>query len=73
MPDDVWIVGYDDIDMASWESFDLTTARQPVGEMAGTAVDLLLDRIAHPQRPATHQRFRSEVVVRGSTAGTSFP
>ena len=73
VPDDVWIVGYDDIDMASWESFDLTTARQPVDEMVRVGVQLLLERIDHPDNPATHQRFRSEVVVRGSTAGTAFP
>lgn len=73
VPDDLWIVGYDDIDMASWESFDLTTARQPVDDMVKVGVQLLLERIDNPRKPSTHQRFTSEIVVRGSTDHVPFP
>jgi LacI family transcriptional regulator len=45
VPDALWIVGYDDIEMASWYGFDLTTIRQPLSHMAEIAVDLLLARI----------------------------
>ncbi len=72
VPEDLWIVGYDDIDMASWASFDLTTARQPIDAMVKVAVQLLLERIDNPKKQATHQRFSSEVMVRGSTANTPF-
>lgn len=68
VPDDLWVVGYDDIDMASWESFDLTTVRQPMAEMVADAVDLLLSRIDDPGRPTRCRRFPSHLIVRGSTA-----
>ncbi len=69
VPDDLWVVGYDDIDMASWESYGLTTARQPLAEMAAGAVELLTARIAHPEKPPSSLRLRSEVKVRRSTGG----
>jgi len=67
VPTDVSIVGYDDVAMAAWESFDLTTVRQPTGEMAALAVDLLLGRIADPARSPVRRRFRTDLIVRGST------
>jgi LacI family transcriptional regulator len=68
VPDDLWVMGYDDIDMASWESYQLTTARQPVPEMVQAAVDLLLERIDSPGRPTVHRCFASDIIVRRSTA-----
>ncbi|MEU5884003.1 LacI family DNA-binding transcriptional regulator [Spirillospora sp. NPDC047279] len=73
VPDDLWIVGYDDVDMASWESFSLTTVRQPVEEMVRAGVHLLLERIDNPKKSWTHQRFTSELIVRDSTGRTPFP
>ena len=46
VPDELSIVGFDDIDMAGWEGFNLTTVRQPLAEMGHAAVSLLLERIA---------------------------
>jgi LacI family transcriptional regulator len=68
VPDDVWVVGYDDIDMASWESYALTTARQPLQDMASAAVDLLCTRIAHTDREPITVSLPSEVLVRRTTA-----
>ena len=68
VPDDLWIVGYDDIDMASWPIFNLTTVRQPTSDMAKSAVAALVERSVDPSRPFRHLRFASELIVRGSTA-----
>jgi DNA-binding LacI/PurR family transcriptional regulator len=38
VPGDVSVVGFDDIEMASWPSYQLTTIRQPVSEMVSSAV-----------------------------------
>ena len=46
IPDDLKIVGYDDILIASLLSPRLTTVRQPTEEMGRAAVDLLIDQIA---------------------------
>jgi len=68
VPEDLWVVGHDDIQMSSWEAFDLTTVRQPIGDMVETALRMLLARIERPDKVPEFCRFPSELVVRGSTA-----
>lgn len=41
IPDDLCVVGFDDIDQAAWESYRLTTFRQPVERMADHVAGLL--------------------------------
>ena len=41
IPDDLSIIGYDDIAMASWPTYDLTTIRQSAGKMVESAIQLL--------------------------------
>jgi LacI family transcriptional regulator len=62
-----WVVGYDDVEMASWPSLDLTTVRQPSRDMARAGARMLLDRIASPGLPARHIEFPCELMIRGST------
>ena len=45
IPDDISIVGFDDIPMAAWQSYQLTTFRQPIREMVREAVDMVESRI----------------------------
>jgi LacI family transcriptional regulator len=45
VPGDVSLVGFDDLPMAAWDLFGLTTVRQPMEEMARAAVRLLIERI----------------------------
>lgn len=69
VPEDVWVVGFDDIKMASWEVFDLTTITQPIAEMAREAVVALMRRIDDPHRSPQHLRLGGgAIIVRGSTA-----
>lgn len=51
VPEDVSVVGYDDVPLASWLTYDLTTVRQPVNRMVRAAVDLLLSRIEGDTEP----------------------
>lgn len=69
VPGRLWIVGYDDIEMAAWPAFDLTTVRQPLKQMAQEAVALLRDRIAGVKRDHTTICLPNELVIRGSTGG----
>ncbi len=46
VPEDVAIIGFDDIPMASWESYRLTTVRQPINRMVADALDLIEMQIA---------------------------
>lgn len=69
VPEDVWVVGFDDIAMSAWEISDLTTVSQPIVKMAGEAVRLLVRRMEEPGRDAQHVRLGgTEIIVRGSTA-----
>ena len=73
VPDDVWIVGYDDIEIASWGAYDLTTVRQPMEQMVAQAIELLLARVDAREAPVTHKCLANELVIRGSTARQSLP
>jgi DNA-binding LacI/PurR family transcriptional regulator len=66
---DVSIVGFDDIVIAGLVEPGLTTIRQPIRQMAESAVDLLVGRL-HPDadgRRVVPGDFKPELVVRGST------
>ena len=73
VPEDVWVIGYDDIALTAWDSYDITTVRQPIAEMARAAVSRLLERIGDRDLPARRDCFPSELLVRGSTARTPHP
>jgi LacI family transcriptional regulator len=45
VPEDVSITGWDDLPMAAWEIAQLTTVRQPMGEMARAAARMLVERV----------------------------
>ncbi|MBD3940102.1 LacI family DNA-binding transcriptional regulator [Microbacterium sp. NEAU-LLC] len=67
IPDDVQVVGFDDIAPSKWLRPPLTTVRQPTGEMAAEAVRLIAAAAAgiHPLPERTE--LQTELVVRRST------
>ncbi|GAA1790217.1 LacI family DNA-binding transcriptional regulator [Luedemannella flava] len=67
VPEDMSVVGYDDVDFASELSPALTTVRQPRHELGRAAVDLLLAEHDHGH---THRElvFRPDLILRQSTA-----
>jgi LacI family transcriptional regulator len=67
-PDDVSIVGFDDLDEARWAVPPLTTIRQPLTEMAGMATRMLLALIAGEELESTRVELATPLVVRSSTA-----
>lgn len=67
IPCDMRVVGYDDIAMAAWSSYNLTTVRQPVTTMARNAVAFALERLDQHDRPPRRSRLKSDLVLRGST------
>lgn len=69
VPEDVWVVGYDDVPLAAWRAFDLTTVRQPLELMVNNAVDLLLRRLDGDVSPPVITRVPAELILRGSSAG----
>lgn len=70
VPDDIALIGYDDIDFASATVVPLSSVRQPAEEIGHTAVELLLKTIADPKGDYERRvRFRPELVVRESSGG----
>jgi LacI family transcriptional regulator len=71
VPGELSIVGFDDIDMAGWEGFNLTTVRQPLAAMSRAAATLLLERIgSDPDLPPRHRVF-PVTLVRRETLGAA--
>ncbi len=72
VPDDVAIIGYDDIAFASAAAVPLSSIRQPRKDLGRRAAELLFDEISaiDDGREHTHEqvRFTPELVVRRSTA-----
>jgi DNA-binding LacI/PurR family transcriptional regulator len=66
VPRDVGVLGFNDIAMASWAAYDLSTIRQPIAEIIVAAVDMAIKLVAghHPQSGA--KRFACEAVLRGT-------
>lgn len=48
IPEQLSILGFDDVPMAAWEVFQLSTVRQPFPEMARAAARMLAERIERP-------------------------
>lgn len=65
VPDDVSVVGYDDVPIASWPAYDLTTIRQPVNRMVDATVDAILSRIEGDDAPR-HVLIPGPLMIRGS-------
>jgi DNA-binding LacI/PurR family transcriptional regulator len=68
VPDDVSLVGYDNIRPGALGSSNLTTIDQPRREMGATAVTLLLDRLDRKRVRGRHVTVPPSLVVRSSTA-----
>lgn len=66
VPEDVSIVGYDDVPLAAWAAYDLTTVRQPVNRMVEATVETILGKIADPERPAQKIEIDGPLIARGS-------
>ena len=66
IPDDLSIVGYDDVGAARWPSYGITTVTQPIGPMVEATVDILMDQIASGDIEPVHKVLPGELVVRTS-------
>jgi LacI family transcriptional regulator len=68
VPDDLSVLGFDDIVEAAWLGPGLSTVRQPLREMGRVAVQRLISLLADPSRPAVRVVMDTELVVRNTTA-----
>ncbi|PYX27481.1 MAG: LacI family transcriptional regulator [Acidobacteria bacterium] len=73
VPDDVSVVGFDDIQNAAYQNPGLTTVRQPLREMGRIAAEILLRRINRPGSDLNDKRaaVEPELMVRETTCHAS--
>ena len=67
VPDDMAVVGFDDVPMAAWPSFDLTTVRQRRNRMIEVTLDLLDDLRGDAEAPPVHRLIPGRLILRSST------
>ena len=66
VPQDVSVVGYDDVPMAAWPAYGLTTIRQPVNRMVEATVAALLNQIEGGSSAPTKVKINGPLMVRTS-------
>ena len=67
IPQDVSIIGYDDVPLAAWPAFDLTTVRQPVNRMVEATVSTLLSQITDGESYTQSIEIEGPLIQRGSS------
>ncbi|KAB1467956.1 ribose operon transcriptional repressor RbsR [Cronobacter sakazakii] len=65
IPQDIALVGYDDIELASYMTPPLTTIHQPKDELGELAIDVLIHRMALPELQQPRLPLTPELMVRG--------
>jgi LacI family transcriptional regulator len=73
VPEDLSVVGFDDLDEASIVTPALTTIRQPLAEMGRIAVSLLARLLDNQRLEALHVELATRLVVRETTAAPALP
>jgi LacI family transcriptional regulator len=66
IPEDIAVVGFDDIPTAATSNPPLTTIRQPIQRTGSVAVEMLIERIEHPESQPCRIVLPTELVIRDS-------
>jgi DNA-binding LacI/PurR family transcriptional regulator len=66
IPGDVSVVGYDDVPVASWPAYNLTTVRQPANRMVAETVSILIDSIENKSNEPRRIAIDGPLIIRGS-------
>ena len=68
IPEDLSVIGYDDVEMAQFSNPPLTTIRHPKAELGALAVELLVSRIRNKELSTEDVTVQPELIVRKSVA-----
>ena len=66
IPEDVGVIGLNDMEMARWNNIDLTTLRQPLAQIIETSIELVVSMLAAPDSPPRSILFPAELMERGT-------
>ncbi len=73
IPQDVSVVGFDDVPQTAWGSYRLTTVRQPLDRMIEATVALLMRQIASKTARTEHIVLPAELIIRASARIADHP
>lgn len=73
VPNELAIVGYDDVVFAELATVPLTSVRQPIYDLGYSAARLLLDEVTNSSHHHKRHIFEPELIVRESTIGRTIP
>jgi LacI family transcriptional regulator len=66
VPEDISILGFDDIPQAAMVRPALTTVRQPLEQMGRVATQMLIDILADSEKETDQMKLPTELIIRGS-------
>lgn len=67
IPQDLLIMGYDDIEMSSWDSYQLSTIKQPVEQLIDKTVKIILENVMDTEQGSKIEMLQPELVIRKTT------
>jgi LacI family transcriptional regulator len=67
IPQELSVIGFDDIPMASWPSYSLTTVRQPIDKLVDATIERLLTAMKSPGADIVTKKIQGSFVQRGSS------
>lgn len=70
IPDEMSVVGFDNIPMASWGAYNLTTVSQEVDDMIDKTMAILQAKLEHPESPPIIELVAGQLMMRGSVKRT---
>ncbi|WP_227287378.1 MULTISPECIES: LacI family DNA-binding transcriptional regulator [Paracoccaceae] len=73
VPGDIGIIGLNDMEMAGWENINLTTIRQPIGEIINSSIELVVATVDKPDRTPEARLFPCRIVERGTLRPPAYP
>jgi len=71
VPNDIGILGLNDMEMARWENINLTTIRQPVREIVDSSIELITAMLDNADRTPEARLFSCDVIERGTLRSIS--
>lgn len=66
VPDDIGVLGLNDMEMAGWENVALTTIRQPIQQIIESSIELVVAMLDDPDRQPEARLFSSVLVERST-------
>ena len=66
VPEDIGVIGLNDMEIAGWENISLTTIRQPIQQIINSSVELIVSMLDEPARYPEARLFPCTVIERGT-------